>query len=273
MANQQAEFEALLAQTLVPNTDVVKAVRHFSVCLSSCSRCRCASPSCSARCADADATVQAEENLKAVIKDPQSVEALLTQVTQSQNPAVRTVAAVQLRKSIAKHWADLPPEARTTIKSVLLERVANETENNVRKNVASVVSMVAKKALPAEGWPELLGFLQQCTSSGSADHREVGLMVFERLADMAGEHFKPWLQNLQEIFTAALGDPELRVRVAGLRAACQLVQWISDEKEVLSFQALIPPMAAVMGQVSGRPAPRDEPSRAPSEPVCALRPC
>ena len=39
MANQQAEFEALLAQTLVPNTDVVKAVRHFSVCLSSCSRC------------------------------------------------------------------------------------------------------------------------------------------------------------------------------------------------------------------------------------------
>ena len=118
-----------------------------------------------------------------MIKDPQSVEALLTQVTQSQNPAVRTVAAVQLRKSIAKHWADLPPEARTTIKSVLLERVANETQNNVRKNVASVVSMVAKKALPAEGWPELLGFLQQCTSSGSADHREVGLMVFERLAD------------------------------------------------------------------------------------------
>ena len=71
-------------------------------------------PGLSLHCADADATVQAEENLKAVIKDPQSVEALLTQVTQSQNPAVRTVAAVQLRKSIAKHWADLPPEARTT---------------------------------------------------------------------------------------------------------------------------------------------------------------
>jgi hypothetical protein len=161
---------------------------------------------------------------------------------------VRTVAAVQLRKSIVRHWAALDPEARKQTKSLLLSRIENETENMVRKNVASAVSAVAKKALPKEGWPELLDFLVKCTQSSSADHREVGLMVFERLADMAGEHFKPWMQNLQQIFTTALGDPELRVRIAGLRAACQLVQWIADEKEVLSFQALIPPMAAVMGQ-------------------------
>ena len=63
----------------------------------------------------ADSSDDDECAVKAVIKDPQSVEALLTQVTQSQNPAVRTVAAVQLRKSIAKHWADLPPEARRDV--------------------------------------------------------------------------------------------------------------------------------------------------------------
>ncbi len=155
---------------------------------------------------------------------------------------------MQLRKSIAKHWGALDPDARKATKGLLLDRVANEPANNVRKNIASAVSAVAKKALPKEGWPELLDFLVQCTQSASADHREVGLMVFERLADMAGEHFKPWLENLQQIFTGALSDPELRVRVAGLRAACQLVQWIADEKEIASFRALIPPMAAVMGQ-------------------------
>lgn len=192
--------------------------------------------------------MQAEENLKAVIQDPQSVEALLTQLTGSANPGVRTVAAVQLRKSIVRHWDALDPDARKTTKGLLLDRVANEPENIVRKNIASAVSAAAKKALPKEGWPELLDFLVQCTQSPSADHREVGLMVFERLADMAGEHFKPWLENLQQIFTGALSDPELRVRVAGLRAACQLVQWIADENQVASFRALIPPMAAVMGQ-------------------------
>ena len=150
---------------------------------------------------------QAEDNLKAVIKDPQSVEALLTQVTQSTNPGVRTVAAVQLRKSIVKHWSALDPEARKTIKGVLLERVANETENLVRKNIASVVSAVAKKALPAEGWAELLDFLVQCTQSPSADHREVGLMVFERLADMAGDHFSscPW-ERLRERSSGSIGS-------------------------------------------------------------------
>lgn len=155
---------------------------------------------------------------------------------------------MQLRKSISKHWAALDPDAQRATKGLLLDRVANEPESNVRKNVASAVSAVAKKALPKEGWPELLEFLVQLTQSASADHREVGLMVFERLADMAGVHFKPWLDNLQQIFTGALNDPELRVRVAGLRAACQLVQWVAEEKEIASFRALIPPMAAVMGQ-------------------------
>ena len=122
--------------------------------------------------------------MKAVINDPQSVEALLTQLTGSANPGVRTVAAVQLRKSISRHWGALDPDARKATKSLLLDRVANEPENNVRKNIASAVSAVAKKALPKEGWPELLDFLVQCTQSASADHREVGLMVFERLADM-----------------------------------------------------------------------------------------
>ena len=98
-------------------------------------------------------------------------------------------------------------------------------------------------------------------------------MVFERLADIAGEHFKPWLSDLQQvrvfflccrfrgsftilttgcaraqIFSTALGDAEMRVRVAGLRAACHLVQWIGDEKEVLTFRELIPQMAACVGQ-------------------------
>lgn len=258
--SEAAQFEALLAQTLVPDSAVIKAVRARSlsappapaalpICFGSAPTVRAPtrehSPAAAAACRRC---LQAEDNLKAVIKDPQSVEALLTQLTQSTNPGVRTVAAVQLRKSINQHWKTLDPEARKTIKGVLLERVRDEPENIVRKNIASVVSAVAKKALPKEGWAELLGFLQQCTQSESADHREVGLMVFERLADMAGDHFKPWLENLQQIFTGALQDPELRVRIAGLRAACQLVQWISEEKEVLSFRTLIPPMVAVVGQ-------------------------
>ena len=161
-----AEFEHLLSQTLVPDNAIIK---------------------------------QAEDALKVVVKDPHSVEALLSQCIASANPGVRQVAAVQLRKSVQRHWPVLDAAARSTIKGLLLERIRDESVNLVRKNVASVASMVAKKALPAEGWPELLQFLVQCTQSENADHREVGLMVFERLADIAGEHFKPWLSDLQQV--------------------------------------------------------------------------
>jgi hypothetical protein len=123
-----------------------------------------------------------------VVKQPQSVEALLTQMAGSSNPGVRQVAAVQLRKSVARHWAKLDTAAHSTIKQVLLQRIAGEEVNLVRKNVASAASTVAQKAIPTpEGWPELLQFLVQCTQSQSADHREVGLGVFERLADSVSD--------------------------------------------------------------------------------------
>jgi hypothetical protein len=42
---------------------------------------------------------------------------------------------------------------------------------------------------------------------------------------IAGEHFKPWLGDLQTIFMGSMQDAEMRVRVAGLRAACQVLGW------------------------------------------------
>lgn len=43
----------------------------------------------------------------------------------------------------------------------------------VRKASANVVSVVAKYAVPAGEWPDLLPFLFQCSQSPQEDHREV----------------------------------------------------------------------------------------------------
>jgi hypothetical protein len=209
------EFEALLGQTLVPDSAVI---------------------------------AHAEAVLKQIVKSPGSVAALLMQMTQSENPGVRQVAAVQLRKSVAKHWTKLDEESQGQLKAMMLDRIVNEEHHLVRKGAANVVSAMAKKAfVGAAGWPELLDFLVQCTQSPNADHREVGLMVFEALSALAGEHLKPHLANLQQIFLQSLADVEARVRVAGLRAACQLVQWL-EPAEVAAFSEIVPPMANVVRQ-------------------------
>ena len=43
----------------------------------------------------------------------------------------------------------------------------------VRRASANVVSIIAKYAIPAGEWPELLPFLFQCSQSPQEDHREV----------------------------------------------------------------------------------------------------
>ena len=71
---------------------------------------------------------QAEDALKPVLKRPESVGLLTTQVSRSENPAVRQIAAVILRKKIGKLWKKVKKNARERTKGLLLERLASEPE-------------------------------------------------------------------------------------------------------------------------------------------------
>ena len=84
---------------------------------------------------------QAEDALKPVLKRPESVGLLTTQVSRSENPAVRQIAAVILRKKIGKLWKKVKKNARERTKGLLLERLASEPERAVpQKSVAALAS-------------------------------------------------------------------------------------------------------------------------------------
>lgn len=56
---------------------------------------------------------------------------------------------------------------------LILNTCGAVTSPPVRRASADVVSVVAKHAVPAGEWPELLPFLHQCSQSVQEDHREV----------------------------------------------------------------------------------------------------
>ena len=62
---------------------------------------------------------QAEDALKPVLKRPESVGLLTTQVSRSENPAVRQIAAVILRKKIGKLWKKLKKNSVSQMKAAL----------------------------------------------------------------------------------------------------------------------------------------------------------
>ncbi|CAM6009508.1 unnamed protein product [Sphagnum balticum] len=195
---------------------------------------------------DNEARKQAEEQIRLLSKDPQLVPALLHYVRSAQSPEVRQLAGVLLRKKITGHWMQLSPETRNSVKSTLLESITLEPSPPVRRASADVVSVIAKHAIPAGEWPELLPFLHQCSQSAQEEHREVALILFSSLTETIGDLLRPHFATLQGVFVSGLNDQQSnRVRVAALKAVGAFVGYIQTEQEVLMFRELIPPILNV----------------------------
>lgn len=78
----------------------------------------------------------AEAIIKKVCKCPESVVALMQQVTGSQHAAVRQLAAVLLRKRLGPLWSKVDAGTKESLKGALLNTLMAEHERSVRKIVA-----------------------------------------------------------------------------------------------------------------------------------------
>ncbi|XP_031497827.1 uncharacterized protein LOC116262518 [Nymphaea colorata] len=190
---------------------------------------------------DNDARKKAEEQIEQFSKHPQVVVALTEHLRTAKTSNVRQLSAVLLRKKITGHWAKLSPQLRDSVKSTLISSITTEHSSPVRRASANVVSVIAKYAVPAGEWPELLPFLFQCSQSNQEDHREVALILFSSLTETIGEVFRPHLPSLQALLLKSLRDEtSTRVIIAALKAVGSFVEFIHDEAEVVAFRELVP---------------------------------
>lgn len=198
---------------------------------------------------DNDARRQAEDQIKRLAKDPQVVPALVHHLRTAKTPNVRQLSAVLLRKKITGHWAKLSPQLRQLVKQSLIESITLEHSPPVRRASANVVSIIAKYAVPAGEWPDLLPFLFQCSQSSQEDHREVALILFSSLTETIGNTFRPHFADLQVLLLKCLQDEtSSRVRVAALKAIGSFLEFTHDGDEVVKFREFIPSILNVSRQ-------------------------
>ncbi|KAK9286563.1 hypothetical protein L1049_014962 [Liquidambar formosana] len=198
---------------------------------------------------DNDARRQAEDQIKRLAKDPQVVPALVHHLRTAKTPNVRQLSAVLLRKKITGHWAKLSPQLRNLVKQSLIESITLEHSPPVRRASANVVSIIAKYAVPAGEWPDLLPFLFQCSQSSQEDHREVALILFSSLTETIGNAFRPHFADLQALLVKCLQDEtSSRVRVAALKAVGSFLEFTHDGDEVVKFREFIPSILNVSRQ-------------------------
>ncbi|KAL0365050.1 UNVERIFIED_CONTAM: Importin-4 [Sesamum angustifolium] len=198
---------------------------------------------------DNDARRQAEDQIKRLAKDPQVVPSLIHHLRTAKTPNVRQLAAVLLRKKITGHWGKLSPQLRQLVKQSLIESITVEHSPPVRRASANVVSIIAKYAVPAGEWPDLLPFLFQCSQSAQEEHREVALILFSSLTETIGNSFRPYFADLQSLLLKCLQDETSnRVRVASLKAVGSFLEFTHDEAEVIKFREFIPSILNVSRQ-------------------------
>ncbi|KAJ6804510.1 putative importin subunit beta-4 isoform X1 [Iris pallida] len=199
---------------------------------------------------DNDARRQAEEQIRRLLKDPQTMPALVHHMRTAKTSNVRQLSAVLLRKKITGHWPKLPPPVKNSIKSALIETITLDHSPLVRRASANVVSIIAKYAVPAGEWPDLLPFLFQCSQSAQEDHREVALILFSSLTETIGPTFQSHLADLQPLLLKCLQDEtSTRVRVAALKAVGSFIEFINDGTDVVKlFRNFIPSILNISRQ-------------------------
>ncbi len=195
---------------------------------------------------DTAAVKAAERALGAALREPRCVPALLQLLRFSAHAGVRQLAAVLLRLRLAQQWPALEGGERVQAKALLLDALANERERVVSLNVTYVVSALSKLELEGgaagvRGWSELLEFLQRFAQSAEPAQQELAMRLLYALTDTVGTVFQPHLAELKVLYEAALAPSrDARVRVAALKAAGALIDFLSSSDDVLLFRELVP---------------------------------
>jgi len=213
----------------------------------------------------------AELALKPMLKDPRSVASLLTVLKTTEQPSIRHVAAVVLRKRVASHFKMFDAGTKMYVKNEILDILRTEPERTVRHGVAAVAAELAtieigspQQLYSAGGggnWPELFQFISVAAnpSNPNADARELGFFLLSEMTESIAENMKDQLPGMAQLYASALTlDTPDKVQQTALRALGSIIAYISEPDEGSSdivgthYAPLIPSLLAVANQCRNR---------------------
>jgi hypothetical protein len=103
--------------------------------------------------------------MKAFLKRPECVVALMEQITSASDMQQRHISGVLLRRKLPIHFVKMPASMQTDIKCALLDRLRLEACRPVRLTIAALISSLAQHLVPKDQWSELLPWLLECSHS------------------------------------------------------------------------------------------------------------
>eukprot|EP00754_Rhynchopus_humris_P041218 Rhum_TRINITY_DN24819_c0_g1::Rhum_TRINITY_DN24819_c0_g1_i1::g.180200::m.180200/K20221/IPO4, RANBP4; importin-4 len=194
--------------------------------------------------ADNNARQLADQACTVLIKKKNCVPLLIAQLQHSENPYVRQLASVLLRRKILSHWRNLAVDVRTGLKAALIQCALNEPVRLVRLGIVHCMAMLAKAEIASGTWPELLQFMTAQSQSPVAGCRETTIKLLHACSETIASQLAEQSAAVAAFLVRGLDDPEQTIRVQTLRAAGAFLN--KSTLDVAVIAQLLPKMFAVM---------------------------
>lgn len=187
---------------------------------------------------------------KQYYNSPASLNALLQILCGHPKSELRQLAAVEARKLVTRHWANLPADQKSSLRSQLFQFTLNEDVTLTRHSAARVIAAIASQDFEDGEWADLPGLLTQAATSPTARHREVGTYIIWTTLESVGDAFPGKQADLYKLFSTTIQDPEsVEVKIntlLGLSRLAMLLEPDEDPKALALFQDSIPGMVTVL---------------------------
>ena len=178
----------------------------------------------------------AESSYEAICQEPQIISALLDTVAREVGVVERSMAAVLLRRAIArslhghKLWNHLPVQDQASCQSKLLHLLGNGAlPLPMRNKIADAVAEAGRAILAMkQTWPQLTTSLVQ-----GAFEAQLVLRIMGELPEVLEPLSAP---QLQEFLSGFLGHAEVEIRVLALKSLEAILEELDDAK----LAALLP---------------------------------
>lgn len=158
---------------------------------------------------------------------------------------VRAQAAVLLRRSAVDLWDGTEEHIQTAVKQRLIDGLRAPLRKDLRKKICDTIAVIGGPLVQEEQskWPELMPALFTLNGSPNAHERENALYVLSQLTEYLdpASFVAPNLGTLKQAFQTGLGDADLGVQMAGVRATCAVVNML-DSQLCPNLEDLIPLM-------------------------------
>lgn len=210
-------------------------------------------------CPDNDARVEAEKQYDTIALPNKSQLLFQLYLNTTVDLETRSMCLVLLRRILSSTWDELWPawskETQEQFCEQLLKSASEEENAMLRKRLADVIAEVARSTIDAETgaqtWAGVLQFLEMCTTSENAVHRETGMMLIENVPAMFGCDQSRYMAGIKHMFqTSLLYAAQSSVRTAAVRAyVAFMCENEEDDKVLKSLSDQIPAVIQVCQHV------------------------